>query len=192
MLVKQRDGEEFAVISVGPALVETRAASPTPSVAHSWRETCSPIVLAGAKKSQTACKPGSVPAQNRRGMTIPLGRSLPSASRDRPGRRRESAPGLAKGLPSLLGLAPGGVCHATAVTGGAVRSYRTLSPLPPARKRARRFAFCGTVPGVAPAGRYPAPCFRGARTFLPSPSRAKSGHPAVWRFEIGATVWPCQ
>ena len=31
----------------------------------------------------------------------------------------------------------------------------------------RRFAFCGTVPGVAPAGRYPAPCFRGARTFLP-------------------------
>ena len=31
---------------------------------------------------------------------------------------------------------------------------------------ARRFAFCGTVPGVAPAGRYPAPCFHGARTFL--------------------------
>ena len=32
--------------------------------------------------------------------------------------------------------------------------------------RGRRFAFCGTFPGVAPAGRYPAPCFRGARTFL--------------------------
>ena len=29
-----------------------------------------------------------------------------------------------------------------------------------------RFAFCGTVPGVAPAGGYPAPCFQGARTFL--------------------------
>ena len=27
-------------------------------------------------------------------------------------------------------------------------------------------ALCGTVPGVAPAGRYPAPSFRGARTFL--------------------------
>src|SRR3546814_15114438 len=27
-----------------------------------------------------------------------------------------------------------------------------------------RSALCGTVPGVAPAGRYPAPCFRGART----------------------------
>ena len=29
---------------------------------------------------------------------------------------------------------------------------------------------CGAIPGVASAGRYPAPCFRGARTFLP-PSR---------------------
>src|ERR1700693_4830398 len=29
--------------------------------------------------------------------------------------------------------------------------------------------FCGTFPGVAPAGGYPAPCFRGARTFLPPP-----------------------
>src|SRR6267378_2424951 len=35
-------------------------------------------------------------------------------------------------LPLLLGLAPGGVYPATAVTGGAVRSYRTISPLPPA------------------------------------------------------------
>ena len=32
-----------------------------------------------------------------------------------------------------------------------------------------RFAFCGTVPGLAPAGGYPAPCFRGARTFLTNP-----------------------
>jgi len=29
-----------------------------------------------------------------------------------------------------------------------------------------RFAFCGTFPGVAPAGHYPAPCLHGARTFL--------------------------
>lgn len=33
----------------------------------------------------------------------------------------------------------------------------------------RRFAFCGTFPEVALAGRYPAPCFRGARTFLTLP-----------------------
>ena len=35
-------------------------------------------------------------------------------------------------LPLLLGLAPGGVFPAAPVTGGAVRSYRTISPLPPA------------------------------------------------------------
>jgi len=30
----------------------------------------------------------------------------------------------------LFGLAGGGVCHAITVTGDAVRSYRTISPLP--------------------------------------------------------------
>ena len=35
--------------------------------------------------------------------------------------------------PPLLGLAPGGVFHAATVAGGAVRSYRTISPLPPIR-----------------------------------------------------------
>src|SRR3954454_18346188 len=35
-----------------------------------------------------------------------------------------------RSAPSLFGLAPGGVCHAACVTAGAVRSYRTLSPLP--------------------------------------------------------------
>src|SRR6478672_5827801 len=33
-------------------------------------------------------------------------------------------------LPSLFGLAPGGVCRAVSVAGNAVRSYRTVSPLP--------------------------------------------------------------
>src|SRR4051812_305181 len=33
-------------------------------------------------------------------------------------------------MPSLFGLAPGGVCRAAAVAGRAVRSCRTLSPLP--------------------------------------------------------------
>src|SRR5258708_22319091 len=36
-------------------------------------------------------------------------------------------------------------------------------------KPARRSVLCGTFPRVAPAGRYPAPCFRGARTFLTAP-----------------------
>ncbi len=40
-------------------------------------------------------------------------------------------------------------------------------PFHPCLRKRRRSALCGTFPGVAPAGRYPAPCFRGARTFLP-------------------------
>jgi hypothetical protein len=41
------------------------------------------------------------------------------------------------GAPSLLGLAPGGVYHAIPVAGNAVRSYRTLSPLPAGRPAKR-------------------------------------------------------
>jgi hypothetical protein len=38
-------------------------------------------------------------------------------------------------LPSLFGFAPGGVYHAAPVARGAVRSYRTLSPLPTGLER---------------------------------------------------------
>src|SRR4030081_1168540 len=82
-------------------------------------------------------------------------------------------------LPSLFGLAPGVVCHAVSVAGPAVRSYRTFSPLLPSpfipppqagegRGGGKRYILCGTVPGVAPAGCYPAPYVDGARTFLSS------------------------
>jgi hypothetical protein len=42
----------------------------------------------------------------------------------------------------------------------------TLAAPKPRRAKAGRFVLCGTVPGVAPAGRYPAPHVDGARTFL--------------------------
>ena len=67
--------------------------------------------------------------------------------------------------PPLFGLAPGGVCRAVPVAGSAVGSYPTVSPLPGTRPG--RFHFCGTFPEVALAGSWPAPSFRGARTFLP-------------------------
>ena len=76
-----------------------------------------------------------------RRMVIHLGRPLPSASRDQPGQWRENPPGphcrtkkgkATKSVPPLFGLAPGGVYRAVAVAGSAVRSYRTLSPLPAA------------------------------------------------------------
>ncbi len=74
------------------------------------------------------------------------------------------------GVPSLFGLAPGGVCRAASVTVRAVGSYPTVSPLPagsaPKGGQGRRSVLCGTFPGVAPAGRDPAPCLRGARTVL--------------------------
>lgn len=57
-------------------------------------------------------------------------------------------------VPSLFGLALGGVCRATFVAKDAVCSYHTLSPLP----LERRFTFCCTFPKVTLAGRYPAPC----------------------------------
>ena len=87
---------------------------------------------------QPACKPGSV---WRRGVS-PVPRDDHSsgtavASRlMRPtratARRRDEGFRL---LSPLFGLAPGGACHASRVAARAVRSYRTLSPLP---VRARR------------------------------------------------------
>ena len=67
-----------------------------------------------------------------RGTTIPLGRALRRASRDQPGRRGGNAPAATvRGRrPPLFGLAPGGVYPAAPVARGAVRSCRTVSPLP--------------------------------------------------------------
>ena len=87
---------------------------------------------------------------------IHLGPASPRASSDLPG------PGAGHAHGSLFGLAPGGVYPATAVASGAVRSYRTFSPLPGGSKAAGRYLFCGTfrnraVTSAAPR-RYLAPC----------------------------------
>ena len=62
-----------------------------------------------------------------------------AAFRRRAGAVREPCSGSAH--PSLFGLAPCGVYHASAITAGAVRSYRTFSPLPrrdwPSRRTCR-------------------------------------------------------
>lgn len=110
--------------------------------------------------------------------TIPLGDALLHRSCDQPGRlgAKPACLGFRQGAPSLFGLAPGGVCRAAAVTSGAVRSCRTLSPLPVLTTPERARAIGGLL-SVAlsleqqrkrrcPGGRYPPPSFRGARTFL--------------------------
>ena len=123
------------------------------------------------------------------GMAIHLGRSLPNASRDRPERRRERPARRRRhcrrppAAPTWSCSRWGFPCRRRCRQRGALLPHHfTLA----ARRfvisepvGARRYVFCGTFPGVAPAGRYPAPCLRGARTFLPS-RHAKSGHPTVW------------
>ncbi len=132
---------------------------------------------------QMACKPGSVTPVKPGQMAIHLGRLLPSASRDTPGSRPGNEAHEQVVADPYLVLLPVGFAFATSVTRSAVRSYRTLSPLPAPKRR--RFAFCGTVPEITLAGSYPAPCFRGARTFLtPLLERSKarpSGHLAPAR-----------
>ena len=64
---------------------------------------------------------------------IPLGRPSPGASSNQPERQgqRTRPRDVWKRRASLLfGFAPGGACHAAGVAARAVRSCRTLSPLP--------------------------------------------------------------
>jgi len=108
---------------------------------------------------------------HRKGMAIPLGRSLPNASRDPPGRRPGNGPYTVPiwscsrwGLPCRVRCRPRGALlpHRFTLASAGIRKSRPD----------RRFVFCGAIPGVTPAGRYPAPYLRGARTFL-QPSLAK-------------------
>jgi hypothetical protein len=118
------------------------------------------------KLSQLACKPGSVWLRSP-GTWQPFiwdaARTTPRATH--PDDEAGNGPCACTHMSSLFGLAPGGVYQAVPVARSAVGSYPTFSPLP---GPAGRFDLCGTFPGVAPAGCYPAPCFRGARTFLTS------------------------
>jgi hypothetical protein len=114
-------------------------------------------------KRQTACKPGFVHHLRRSSsgcMAIPLGRQLPAASRNLPGRL--SGNGL-RAIPIWSCSRWGLPCRSRCRDRGALLPHHfTLAW----RERRRRFDFCGAIPGVAPGGCYPSPCFRGARTFL--------------------------
>ena len=85
------------------------------------------------------CKPVSVPL---RAAVIHLGRALLPSSSDLPGSITErTAP------PPLFGLAPRGVFPAIRIAPDAVRSYRTISPLP-----RRRGGIFSVALSVAPCG----------------------------------------
>ena len=126
---------------------------------------------AGHTRAYDRDKGGAEPAISRvlSRAAIPLGRTSPSASSGLPGDHAGHV------FVPLFGLAPGGVCRATDVATGAVRSYRTLSPLPdPASGPS---AVCSllhwssahaaqALPGTLPCG---------ARTFLQRPISGGSG-----------------
>ena len=131
---------------------------------------------------------------------IPLGRSLLIGSSDLPESLAHRAGTHGKWLapssiPSLFGLAPCGVCHASRITARPVRSYRTFSPLPqlqlkgsatacacfalaPGSSRTaltvrspgrRRYILCGTFRKVAltpPSRTLSGTLLCGVRTFL--------------------------
>ena len=124
-----------------------------------------------------ACKPDFVQGLPP-WMTIPLAPPLPTGSSCQPGPAGAKM-ALSCDARSLFGIAPGGACRAGPVARPAVGSYPTVSPLPtlfrlPGR---RRSVLCGAFPGVAPAGRYPAPYLHGVRTFLDGCPPRSSSHP---------------
>ncbi len=135
------------------------------------------------KKRQTVCKPGSVPARegDRRPFIWDARCRTPRATY--PDGERGNTPAMANhDAPSLFGLAPGGVYLAADVAAGAVRSYRTLSPLPaypgcPGR-RGGRFAFCGTDPWGRPRRALPGTVFPWSPDF-PPPDGSGGGRPTV-------------
>src|SRR5690349_6283356 len=129
--------------------------------------------LENALAYQPACKPGSVGHR-------PLARTI----RDGHSSGTMFAHGLEQptrtaGLTSPCGViafANSPCCRPNSVllpVGFAVPSplpetrCALTAPFHPCLAEARRFVICGTFPGVAPAGRYPAPHVDGARTFLP-------------------------
>ena len=76
---------------------------------------------------------------------IPLGYASPRTSSSLPGSDADHTNG------SLFGLAPGGVYPATHVATRAVRSYRTISPLPPPKRVGGIFSVALSV-GSRPPG----------------------------------------
>ena len=124
---------------------------------------------------QPTCKPGSVGRDTcvPRVTAIPLGRRLPGASSNLPGRLD---PDRSRGCPRAVPIRScsrwGLPCRRRCRRRGALLPHLfTLAAT--IRNVPRRFVLCGTVPeaspreGIDPAGRYPAPLIRGARTFLP-------------------------
>ncbi len=81
-------------------------------------------------------------------------------------------------MPSLFGLAPGGVCRAATVTSRAVRFYRTVSPLP---RLNTAVCFLWHFPSGHPGRGLPGTVPRWSPDFPPLPGYPSSGgRPTLW------------
>ena len=121
-------------------------------------------------------------------MTIHLGRPSPDASRDLPEGRCENPPAVRSRRPFLFGLAPGGVYRAAPVSRRAVRSYRTLSPLPNCQSK-WAVCFLWHYPWGRPRRVLPGTVSPWSPDFPPStPESADSSHPTVWQGWVIAYV----
>ena len=102
---------------------------------------------------------------------IPLGRRLPGASSNLPGRPDPDIDpahccSQSSRRPYSVLLPVGFAVPPRCRRRGALLPHRfTLTAA--IRNAPRRSVLCGTFPRLAPAGRYPAPYVHGARTFLP-------------------------
>jgi hypothetical protein len=156
-----------------------------------------PAVIPPSPLNQPACKPGSVwrEACASRVTTIPLGRRLPGASSNLPGRPDpDTGPGHlrlredARAVPIRSCSRWGLPCRFRCRKRGALLPHRfTLAPPSPLRASAGGLLSVALSLGPRPAcagtglaGRYPAPCVHGARTFLSGRpfGIAPSGRPA--------------
>jgi len=122
-------------------------------------------------------------------MAIRLGRPLPDASRDLPEGRCGYSPVAQSHQPFLFGLAPGGVYPAVPVAEDAVRSYRTLSPLPTDRDinfGAQAVCFLWHFPWSRPRRELPGTVFPWSPDFplLAGFPIARGSHPAIRRYVI--------
>ena len=132
-------------------------------------------------KCQPACKPGSVRLASPlagRWMTIHLGRAFRAPRATYPGDRRKTGPGPCGPRHPYLVLLRAGFAMPPLLPAARCALTAPFHPYRGFGRGLRRFAFCGTVPGVTPAGVTRRPVLSGARTFLPACEAAAV--PADW------------
>ena len=136
------------------------------------------IKLAPGAKKESAVKPGSVVDSHSSGIRVAAQLKQPTRKPHVSHMVRPKAPRA-----SLFGLAPGGVCRAADVATRAVRSYRTISPLPAPLARHLGGIFLLHFPWARAPQALPGTVPAGARTFLHVLSHTATAWPTLGRHD---------